>query len=530
MKRRDLLASSALGLGLGLPGTGGPALAQGAAPRKGGALTMALFPEPATLLSANSASHPVQLVGAKIYDALVRLDENFEMQPVLAKSWEIAPDALSWTFQLRENATWHDGRPFTSADVAFTMMEVWKKLHPRQVNTFRNVTAVETPGPHTVVFRLSAPIPFMKVALSAYDATMVARHLYEGTDILNNPHNLKPVGTGPFRFREWVRGSHMVLERNPTYWDAGKPYLDRLVIRFIPDAAGRAAALENGEVMLASPNQIPLIDAGRLADVPELDVNTKGNGFFAPIIYLQYNMTHPILGRKEVRQALAHAVDQEFIVRNMLFGFGAAAPSPIHPSQKAAFTADLPRYDFDLAKAGRLLDAAGLPLKDGTRFAITLDPYATAEEYVRIGEYLRQSFGKIGVKVTLRTEDPAGWNRRVANYDYDAAVYGAVLLGDPTIGMQRFFHSGAIRKGSPWVNWSQYRNARVDQLFDLCQVEADPARRTAHWHEMQRILQDELPLYTVAYQDYVNVVNRKLRGWQTSPHSFFENFAGVSLA
>ncbi|MEJ1935727.1 ABC transporter substrate-binding protein, partial [Nostoc sp. NIES-2111] len=372
-------------------------------------------------------SNPVIIAGTKVSESLVRLDWDYNMHPVLAESWDISPDRLTWRFNLRRGVKWHDGRDFTSADVAFTMDEVWKKLHGRGINSFRNVAAVETPDPQTAILKLSAPIPFLHTVLSAHEATIVAQHVYQGTNILQNPANQRPVGTGPFRFREWSRGSHIIYDRKPNYWDPGRPYLDRLVFRLIPDAAGRASALENREVLLAGPNPVPLGDTQRLGAVPHLEVVTRGHEYSAPMIYLQCNFEHPILGKPAVRQALSHAIDLGFIERTVMFGFAKAPTGVISSDVRSAYTPDVPQYAFDLTRAEAMLDQAGHPRgADGIRFAVTLDAYTLGEHYVRISEYLRESFGRLGVRVTLRTEDAATWVRRIyTQYDYDMTVYGA---------------------------------------------------------------------------------------------------------
>ena len=150
---------------------------------------------------------------------------------------------------------WHDGAPFTSADVAWSLMNVWKTLHGRGRATYANVERADTPDARTVVLHLSQPSPAIMNALAAAESQVLPRHRYEGTDVLTNPLNNAPVGTGPFRFKEWRRGSAVVVERNPDYWDAGKPYLDAIVMRFIPDGAGRSAALETGEALLGGDNR-----------------------------------------------------------------------------------------------------------------------------------------------------------------------------------------------------------------------------------------------------------------------------------
>ncbi|MCC7427403.1 MAG: ABC transporter substrate-binding protein [Alphaproteobacteria bacterium] len=534
MQRRTILKLAALGgIGAGALRHADPAFAQGAEqPRRGGTLTMTLTPEPTTLFPATGASFPIMIAGAKMFDPLIRLDFDFSMKPMLAESWDISADRLTWTFRLRRGVKWHDGRDFTSADVAFTMMEVWKKLHVRGRNALRAVEAAETPDPHTVVFKLSAPVPYFASVLSSHEGVIVPRHIYEGTNILSNPANQRPVGTGPFRFREWVRGSHIIMERNPDYWDAGKPYLDRIIARIIPDAASRAAALESGEILLAGPNHVPLNDTARLGRLPHLEVHKRGNEYSAAVIYLQFNVEHPVLGKPAVRRALAHAVDQNFIVQNIMFGLGTPATGVISPYQRHAYTDQVARYPLDPARAERLLDEAGHPRgAGGVRFAMTLDAYTLGEHYVRIAEYLREALGRIGVRVTLRTEEAATFVRRVyTQNDYEALVFAAVLLADPTVGLQRLLYSGAIQRGMAFTNASNYRNPRVDALFEACQTEGDPEKRRGYWHELQRIVQDELPLLALANWDYTNISNRRVRNFVISPHAMFENFADMWLA
>src|SRR5690606_33330536 len=140
---------------------------------------------------------------------------------------------------------------FTAEDVAFSILTL-KEVHPRGRATFAAVTEANVIGPHEVELVLDRPAPFLIKALASSESPIVPKHLYEGTKVPENEWNLKPVGTGPFRFKEWVRGSHVIFERNPNYWDPGKPYLDQIIFRFIGDPAAAVAALETGEVHLTS--------------------------------------------------------------------------------------------------------------------------------------------------------------------------------------------------------------------------------------------------------------------------------------
>ena len=239
-----------------------PAAAQ--EPVKGGTLTMIVQPEPPILVSAINSAAPIGIVSTKILEGLLTYDYDMNPKPGLAETWKVSADGRSITFNLRNGVKWHDGKDFTAADVQFSMMKVWKELHPRGRSTFAKVTAVETPSPYVVVIRLSEPSPPIMSALGGYEGQILPKHLYDGTDIAQNPWNSKPVGTGPFVFKEWQKGNFIQLERNPAYWDKGKPYLDRIVFRIIPDASARAAAFETGEVLLGGFSPVPLNDVKRL--------------------------------------------------------------------------------------------------------------------------------------------------------------------------------------------------------------------------------------------------------------------------
>lgn len=170
------------------------------APVRGGQLIVGQFPEPAVLTSGINTAGPTANISGKIFDGLLTYDFDFRPKPQLATAWEVSPDGRTIRFTLRPGVTWHDGHPFTSADVAFSVTEIWRKYHARGRSTFANVTSVETPDPLQVVLDLSQPAPFILNALVATESQVLPRHLYEGTDILANPHNIAPIGTGPFRF------------------------------------------------------------------------------------------------------------------------------------------------------------------------------------------------------------------------------------------------------------------------------------------------------------------------------------------
>ena len=397
-----------LAMGGLLGGLASPALSQ-QAPRRGGTLTQIVTPEPPSLTGAFSTVGSIQAVSPKMFDGLAVYDFDMRPHPQLATGWELSADGLAMRFTLREGVRWHDGKPFTSGDVAWSLMNVWKLLHGRGRATYANVTAVETPDPLTAVLRLSQPSPAIMNALAAAESQVLPRHLYEGTNVLANPLNNAPVGTGPFRFKEWSRGSAIVVERNPDYWDKDKPYLDGIVMRIIPDGAGRAAALEAGEVLLAGDNPVPLSDIQRLSKLPRLTVERRGYNSVNNIHFVEFNLRRPQFQDARVRRAIGMAINRDVVARNIWFGEGRASTGPVPRSMEGFYTPDVPPLPFDVAGANRLLDEAGAARgAGGTRFRTMMDwaPYGDAIQ--RTGDYIKQALRPLGIEVELRSSDLPG--------------------------------------------------------------------------------------------------------------------------
>ena len=505
-------------------------LAQAQQPVRGGVLPMVLAAEPPTLVSAHNSSLFVGVASTKMHEGLVKYGPNMEMLPSLAESWEFSPDGLTMKFNLRKGVKWHDGQPFTSADVKYSMEEVWKKLNPRAQTLFASVAGVETPDESTAIIKLARAAPALLVALDAYDAQIVPKHVYDGKDFGTNPALQAPIGTGPFKFKEWKKGQYLELVRNDDYWDKGKPYLDGMTIQFIGDAAGRAVAFETGTALYAPFSPVPASDVARLEKNPQLTVETAGYAVFAPMQLIEINNRQPPLNDPRVRQALRYAINLDFIVKNIWFGFGTPATGPLQ-STSAFYLKDLPQYQFDAAKANRLLDDAGLK-KDasGNRFSIRVI-HGTTGEIARTAEYLKQAFARIGVQVKLEAGDVGTTIRRVyGENDFDLYLNSMFLSADPTIGVQRLYWSGAIKKGVPFSNSSGYSTPALDKIWEQTQVEADPAKRKALFAEMQRIVQNDLPIIPLLESKYFTMVNKKLRNHTVTADGPYGSFADAWLA
>jgi peptide/nickel transport system substrate-binding protein len=504
-RRNFLLASVALTVA---SATRLPAFA---APVRGGTATLLLSAEPPVLTTiANTAFNSVY-VSPKVIEGLLTYDFELNPQPLLAKEWSVSPDGLAYTFHLRESVKWHDGQTFTSADVAFSIKTL-KEVHPRGRNTFLNLVDVETPDPLTAILKLSKPAPYLITALASSETPIVPRHIYEGTKVAENPANLAPIGTGPFKFKEWVRGSHLVYERNPEYWDQPRPYLDQLIVRFIPDAAARSIAIETGEIDLAPSTPVPLSDLERLKEVPGIAFEQRGYQYANGVSRIEFNLERPFFKDIRVRQAFAHVIDRKVILNTINYGYGAAIPGPINPNLAKWYDGDLKTYPIDLAAAEKLLDEAGYPRgSDGVRIRINLDYVPSGETYPRGSEYIRQALAKIGVDATVRSQDFATYTKRIyTDRDFDFAFEGMSNLFDPTVGVQRLYWSKNFKPGVPFSNGSAYSNPKVDALLEAAAIEVDAKKRVDQWREIQQILVEDLPAIDIASQPELTIYNKRI--------------------
>ncbi|VFR19016.1 Putative gluthatione transporter,solute-binding component [plant metagenome] len=502
------------------------------APQRGGTLDAIIHPEPPSLAFFINTASPTRAVVSKIFDGLLDYGPDFAPRGQLAERWAVSDDGLSVTLFLRRNVLWHDGQPFSSADVKFSAEQVWLKYAPTARRVFRHLVRVDAPDAHTVVLVLSQPTPVILNALDVVAAPVLPRHLYEGTDIPNNPHNNRPVGTGPFVFKEWVRGSHIALARHEKYWQPGRPYLDGITWKVIPDVAGRANALETGVAQYGERNPVTFADADRLARLPGLTVSTEGYNGFSGWFWLLPNLRHPILGQPKVRQAILHAIDRQALCRNVWGGYAVPATGPVTSQLKTFYTDETQQYPYDRARAEALLDEAGFARQaDGKRFSITHDFIPYGDDYRRTGEFVRQALRAVGIEVTLRSLDLATWLRRVfKDYDYELASSWSVNWQDPQLGVEQHYWSEAESKGTPWQNASGYASPEMDRLLQAAQTERDPQARVALYRQVQQLAQADLPLINLFEYRWFGVWDKRLINVTDSYIHTQNNFAQVGFA
>lgn len=501
--RRSLIVAVLAGLALAT--ASGPAAAQA----RGGTLKVS-YPEPTHLNPAIVSGTPTGIPGVQIFAGLVLHDDKFQPQPYLAERWTISPDARTYTFHLR-NATFHDGKPITSEDVKFSV-EVVKANHPFGPAMHRTLEAVETPDPRTVVFRLSHPNPAFMSVVAPILLPVLPKHVFGDGDIRKHPANLKPVGSGPFRVVDFQKGQHLILERYDKFFLPGKPYLDRIIFEYIPDPSARLAAFETGAIHLLPYNYVGVGNLRRVEQLPFAAITTRGYEAIGPLYWVEINLRKKELSDVRVRRALAHAIDKNLILKDIMLGYGKVADGPI-VSASPYYAPKLHRYPYSLDTANKLLDEAGYRRgADGTRFKVVLDMIPGTAEVVSVGEYIREQGKKIGVDVQLRNSpDFPTWAGRMSNWEFELSLDAVFNWPDPVVGVERTYISSNIKK-AVWTNVMGYSNPKVDDLFARAQREANLDKRKALYQEVQGILTDELPLIWISEIGYTTVWNKEFDG------------------
>lgn len=508
------LLSAALGLALVTA-----AIAPGIKPAvaaDGGTLVIVSTQVPRHFNGAVQSGLATAVPSTQIFASPLRYDDNWNPQPYLAKSWDVAPDGLSVTLKLVDNALFHDGKPVTSEDVAFSIMTI-KANHPFQ-SMLAAVDKVDTPDPQTAIIRLKHPHPALLLAMSPALMPIIPKHVYgNGQDVKTHPANLKPIGSGPYRLTEYKQGEFYTLEKFDKFFIPGRPKLDKIVVKLVSDGNAAVVSLERGDVN-AFPFMSNTRDIDRVEKMPNVQVTDKGFAGIGPINWLAFNTKKKPLDDVRVRQAIAYAANREFITSKLMSGKAKMATSPIAPGSPL-LAPDVEMYKLDLAKSQKLLDEAGYPkAADGSRMNLTIDFIPGDEEQQRnVAEYLRSQLKRVGINLEVRAApDFPTWAQRISNYDFDLTMDNVFNWGDPVIGVNRTYLSSNIRKGIIWSNTQQYSNPKVDELLGAGAQEPSPEKRKALYAEFQKLVVNDVPIYFINSAPYRNAFSKGLDNLPTT--------------
>lgn len=523
MNRRALLShlyrtgAAVLALGLAMAAT--PGIAQ---VKEGGTMVVALPGDPPFINSAIGSDISSSNLSGQIYATIVRLDNNGKVAPYLAEAWEWSEDGLTLTFHLRDGLTWSDGVPFTAEDVAWGLWNVNREFSGPASGLLSVVTSIEAPDDKTVVFTLEHPYPPLLRGLAYYNSsTIIPKHIFEDGDPRENPANLAPpVGIGPFLFKEYQKGSHIVLEKNPDFFLEGLPHLDRVVFQIIPNDAARALALEKGEIDFIPYYAMTLAEVEALDKNPDITIATAER-LIAGEYMAFLNTREGPLANKQVRQALYHALDRDELLAKAGFGYGKVAAGPISHLQKVFYSDEGHLYPHDLELAEKMLDEAGYPrAADGKRFPLRISYDQKEGPMDSASKLMRIQLAKVGVDVDIQSLDSGAW-RDVAfkNWDFDVTMGSFSTGPDPAIGTERLY---VCRNIEPLFarNASGYCNPELDAVFEAAAKELDEDKRVELYAQAVALLTEDAPHWWLWDRHYPVAFNANLTGLPADPTQY----------
>jgi peptide/nickel transport system substrate-binding protein len=485
--------------------------------KRGGTVIVGISDNPSYLIPNVSYTIGNLVVSNSMFEGLVNYDMKGNLVPELASSWNFSPDGKTWTFNLQKGVKWHDGKDFTSADVAFSIKEVAEKYHPLGKQAFGPISKIDTPDPHTVVFRFDKPFSPTVNYLSCWFAGILPKHLYENTDILKNPNNLKPVGTGPFKFEEFKTSDHLTVVRNPNYWRKGKPYLDRVVFRVILDGAARILAMEKGEIDVLPPYSMPISEMTRLKEKGSNTVAFQTPAASMNLVLM--NLNNKYLADRKVRYAIAHAINRQEVITKAYFGYGKVPVGPIPSSMPWAFTDDVPKFDYNPARANQLLDEAGYKKgSDGMRFQIDFVYVGSYTEFDRTAKIMQAQMREVGIDLRLKPiEQAAGIDEIYKKKNFGFTYWSLTMGPDPAVGTARLYHSDQIRATAGITNAMSYSNPDVDRLFAEGGSSTSMKAAGEKYRQIQKLIVQDMPCLWIAEPFYVMSYSSKLEGLPAGP-------------
>jgi len=528
MSRRHTLLAAGLGGALLASPTRTNAQA---APKRGGQIVASWggFEPQALFVPPGGGSSPF-FTSTKSLERLLKMTPTLGFENVLAESVEPAPDFRSYTVRLRPGVTWHDGKPLTADDLLFSVLNYWKPLSMGVA--LKALEGAEALDARTVRIRFATPIPefFFQSLLANSGGLVIPKHVYENGEILTNPANNKPIGTGPWVVREWVRGSHVEYARNEAYWDQGKPYLDKLFIRWWRDPASRLAAFEAGALDVAVWNPIPFPEMDRLAKTGRFVALARGFENYSWCSSIEFNVRREPFGRRDVRQALLHGIDRQLACDTVWFGRARPGNSPVLSDNKVFHTADLPTYPFDPRRAAEMLDAAGLPRKRGGRFTINLVAAGWFEENGKLAQVVKQGLEDLDIRVQLAVPDrPTSIKRIYTDYDYDIALSNSSAPIEPVPLVTQYFTTDGIIKGAAFRNATGYSNPVMDDIVARLAVETEQTKRAALARDFQVLAATDVNWFPLAELDSFNVARSDVRNVASSANWMGETWSDIWL-
>ena len=445
-----------------------------------------------------------------MFNGLVRFDENASLLPDLAERWE-RPDGTTYTFHLKRGVTFHNGDPFSAADVAYTYRSILdpNSKSPRR-ETYKVIDKIEVVDLYTVRFTLNEPFaPFL--------ASMAGRILPATAEKMGDEFARHPIGTGPFRFKPLIPDQEIRFEAFEDYHE-GRPGLSNLVFRFIPDDTTRLLEFKRGTIQFTQ-NTIPPDMVAPLSEEPDFELLiTSGTNYS----YMGFNLEDPAFKNKAVREAMALAIDVDAMIKYLLRGNGTRATGVLSPKHWA-YEADVAEYPFNPERARELLDKAGFAVKqpgDGSRHLKFL--YKTSQDDLarRKAELIQEYLKQIGVEIDIRTYDWATFYTDIRTGNFQVYSLEWVGINDPDI-LYYLFHSNCFPPTG--ANRGHYSDPDVDQWIEAARRTADRVTRKDLYGRIQKRLAEDLPYMSLWHPHNIVLMRKGLKGFVPYPTGDFRS-------
>jgi peptide/nickel transport system substrate-binding protein len=506
MKKLRLLISAVLILSLVLSSTA--AIFADPAPKSMGTLKYGTFSDPICLVPFMSTDSSSSDITALIYTGLLTYGPKLEIIPAVAESYNISANGLTYTFKLKKGVKWHDGSELTSADVKFSYETIIDPAvnSPRK-GDFASIKSIETPDKYTAIFKLSK---IDGVLLSKFtNGYIVPKAIYEKVDktkLKQSDLARKPIGNGPFKFKEWKTAERVELVRFDDFYD-GKPGFDNYISDINPSQATAMVKAEKGEVNRVA---VPESDVARMSKIASLNVNKYVGNVFDCVVW---NTNSTFFSDKKVRQAMSYAINKQAIVSGIYKGNGKVASGSFVPALPF-YNKDAKQYNYDLTTAKKLLDEAGWKMgkdgireKDGQKFKIIMITNKGNIMREKLLVYVQTALRQVGVAVEPRVLE---WNTFITKYVEPGKFDGYV--GGFTTGLtadhRAFYHSDP-KFGS--LNRGKYKNPEVDKLMEAIVATADVNKQKELAFKIQTIVAEDQPYTFIIYRTQAYAYNKSVK-------------------
>lgn len=455
-----------------------------------GNLIAAIAGEPDQLDPHRTSAYFSFEVLENVFDTLVEPDENLQMRPALAQSWEVSDDQLSWTFHLRPGVRWHDGTPLVADDVVYSYRRIIDE-QLTNVDKFSAVSTVTAPDPATVRITVRQPTPNLLTNLGGFKGmAIVQRANVESGQIATHP-----VGTGPFSFAGRRSGDSITLKSNPGYW-GGAPPISGVTFRFISEPTTALSALQAGEIDWT--DSVPPQRVAQLSDDDSLTLAvTPGNDYW----YLALNEARPPWDDPTVRQAIAYGIDRDAIAAAT--SYRTAAVNQLAIPQGSPWFTDYHRYRYDIQEAKALLDQAAAAPQN-------LDMLVTSEypETVTAAQIIADNLAPLGITVNIRTVDFATWLDEQNTGHFDMLMMGWLGNIDP----DDFYYAQHHTNGTS--NAQKFSDPQVDRLLDAGRTETDVGKRKDLYAKAATRIADEVSYIYLYNPSVIQAWANNLTGYQ----------------